>query len=57
MIWIYFVFSFICGVMVGFLYGHFRGLHEMRNYDIDYAIRRAHEVGYWTRAMEEIYDD
>lgn len=56
MTWIYFVFAFICGTMAGFLYGHFRGLHELREYDIDEAIRRAREVGYWTRAMEEIDD-
>ncbi len=56
MTWVYFVFAFICGSMAGFLYGHFRGLHELREYDIDEAIRRAREVGYWTRAMEEIDD-
>ncbi len=56
MTWLYFVFAFVCGVMCGFLYGHFRGLHDMMEYDIQKALRAAHAQGYLTRALEEKND-
>ena len=56
MIWVYVVFAFIVGLMCGFLYAHLRKLDQMLDYDIDIALRRAREVGYWTRAMEESND-
>lgn len=57
MTWIYFVFSFACGLMAGYFTGHFAGMHDMLEYDIDTALRESYAHGYLTRAREELKDD
>lgn len=56
MIAIWFVLVYAAGVVTSALYLHILGIRERLDYDIDAAIRRAREVGYWTRAMEEVDD-
>jgi len=57
MIAIWFVLVYVAGVVTSALYLHIMGIRENLDWEIDAALRRQYENGYWTRAMEEVGDE
>ena len=57
MIAIWFVLVYVAGVVTSALYLHILGIRENLDWEIDAALRRQYENGYWTRAMEEVGDE
>lgn len=51
---IWYLLAYFSGIISAAMYMHFMDIHNNLDYNIDAALRRQFEVGYWTRAIEEV---